>query len=113
MIGPTSNPGRAEAPPPGGAGVVGGILRAIFRDAVPVGGAVTPGPGSGRGEFVDRRLGIRHAGPEDGRGEVRLMDRVGEVLGLEAEPLVLPVDDAPFAGERAVQVVAGVELKAR
>ena len=40
------------------------------------------------------------------------MDRVGEVLGLQAEGAVLLVGHAPLAGERAVEEVPGVELDA-
>ena len=35
------------------------------------------------------------------------------MLGLETESMVLAVDDSVFAGERAVQEIAGVELDAR
>ena len=56
---------------------------------------------SSRGELVDRRLRILLAGPQDGRREVGMMDRVGKMLGLEAERLVLLVDDAPFSLERS------------
>ena len=41
-----------------------------------------------------------------------MVDRVGEVLGLQAEPEVLLVGDAGLAGDRAVQEVARVELHA-
>ena len=54
---------------------------------------------SAGGETIQGRLRVGPTRLEDGRGEVGLVDRVGEVLGLEAERLVLLVDDAPLALE--------------
>ena len=64
-------------------------------------------------KLIDRRLSIRRARSEDRRGEARMMNRVGVMLGLEAERLVLPVDDAPLPLEGPVKEVGGVELYRR
>src|SRR6476661_559281 len=65
------------------------------------------------GEGVGGRFAVLLAGAEDGRGEVGLVGRVREVLGLEAETVALAVGAAGCADERAGQEIAGVELDAR
>ena len=47
---------------------------------------------------------------EDGRGEVRLVRRVGVVLGLQREPVALPVHPSTRPDESPVEEVPGVEL---
>ena len=49
---------------------------------------------------------------ENGR-EVRLVDRIREVLGLEANPMVLLVFLAALTDVGAVEIVPGVELDTR
>src|SRR5690606_1695251 len=67
--------------------------------------------GSGRvgGELEDGAGLVPLARPQDGRGEVRLVRGVGEVLRLQAEAGAPVVDDALLPGERAVEEVARVE----
>ena len=50
---------------------------------------------------------------QDRAGEVRLIGRVGEGLGLEAKPAALHVRDAALAHQRSIEKVAGIELYAR
>ena len=63
-----------------------------------------------RRQGVDGRRVVGLPGTEDRRREVRLVRRVGEVLGLQREPVALAVLPAARADERAVEEVAGVEL---
>src|SRR3954469_22481330 len=49
---------------------------------------------------------------QDRRGEVRMVDRVGEMLCFEAKASVLLIHDAVMAGERTIQKVARIELDA-
>src|SRR3954463_898032 len=65
-----------------------------------------------RREAVDRRALERLPRPQHGRGEVRVVRRVREVLGLECEPVALAVAVAAEAVERPVEEVPGVELDA-
>ena len=55
-------------------------------------------------ELVDRRLRVRLARPQDNVGEMRPVDRIREVLALEAEAGPFPVGDAD--GRRALGAVA-------
>ena len=67
-------------------------------------------------ELVDRRLLVGLARLEDRVRlllPLRLVHRVRELLGFQAEPVVLLVHRAALAHVRAVQEVAGVELQAR
>ena len=41
-----------------------------------------------------------------------MMDRVGKMLGFEAEGLMLAVDDSILARDRAVEEIAAIELDA-
>src|SRR6266508_358617 len=56
---------------------------------------------------------VRLAGPPDGRGKLRFVRRVGEVLCLQAQPGAALVDMTRLAGDGAVEKVARVELDAR
>src|SRR4051795_3750180 len=66
-----------------------------------------------RRESMDRRLLVLLARPQHRRGETRLVRRIGEVLGLQTEAVVLDVDLAALAGDRGVEQIAVVELDAR
>src|SRR5215211_389941 len=65
------------------------------------------------GEPVDGGGLVPLAGRQHGRREVRVVGRVRVVLGLQGEPVALPVHPAAGADQRPVQEVAGVELDAR
>src|ERR1700761_1190881 len=65
----------------------------------------------GEGEDRRRREGVARG--ERGRGEGRLVGRVGEVLGLEGVAGTLAVGVTGDASERAGEEVAAVELDAR
>src|SRR3954447_10154613 len=62
-------------------------------------------------EGVGRRRLERLPGPQHGRGEVRLVRRIREVLRLESEGVALPVGLVADAPECAVEEVAAVELR--
>src|SRR5205814_5708286 len=66
-----------------------------------------------RRELIDRRRRVPLSGLEHGRREVRLVRRVREVLRLKAKTITTNIDLAAFAGDRAVQEIACVELDAR
>lgn len=53
------------------------------------------------------------ARPQQHRREVGLIDRVGPVLGLQAETAVLRVDRSTLALQGAIQEVARVKLDSR
>src|SRR5208283_5888003 len=79
---------------------------------------MSAGPRSGRehrlgAEREDGRRVERLARAEDRAGEVRLVRRVREVLGLERVAGALAVGLAADAHQRAVEEVAAVELNAR
>src|SRR5215216_6384576 len=65
------------------------------------------------GEAVDGGGLVPLTRRQHGRREVGVVGRVGVVLGLEGEPVALPVHPAAGADQRPVQEVAGVELDAR
>ena len=56
-----------------------------------------------------RRVRVGRSRAEHGGGEVRVVERVGEELGLEAEARVAPVARPAAAGD-AVEEVARVDL---
>ena len=68
-------------------------------------GSVVPVPAS-RGERVHRRRVVGLPRVEPRRREVRVVRRVGEVLGLQRQPVALAVLAAARAVERAVEEVA-------
>ena len=79
-------------------------------------GGEPPNPscrGSAGREREGRGRPVGLAGAEHGGGEVGLVRRVGEVLGLQREPVALPVRPPAGAVQRAVEEVARVELDAR
>src|SRR5690554_4094047 len=51
--------------------------------------------------------------PQQGGGELRMIWRIGEMLGFEANRLVLPVGNAPVPFQTAVEKIGGVNLDAR
>src|SRR5215211_5833493 len=61
----------------------------------------------------DRRRGVDLTGPQDGRGEARLIRGVWEVLGLQCDAIPLPVGASTGADQRAVEIAAAVELNTR
>src|SRR5215211_3852953 len=61
----------------------------------------------------DRRRGVDLTGPQDGRGEARLIRGVWEVLRLQCDAIPLPVRASAGAEQRAVEIAAAVELNTR
>lgn len=61
-----------------------------------------------RGRALEGLAGAQHHG-----GEARVVDRVRVVLGLEAEAGVLLVIHAAHARQRAIEMIAAIELHAR
>ena len=59
---------------------------------------------------MDGGVGVGFTRIEDHRGEIRLVYGIGEVLGLQAESVVLMVDFARLSGEFSIEEIAGVEL---
>src|SRR5262249_4805570 len=53
------------------------------------------------------------AGTQNRRRKGRLVRRVGEMLGLQAQAGAALVDAAGLAGDRAIEKIAGIELNAR
>src|ERR1039458_7971062 len=76
-------------------------------------------PGEARLPPLPRVKPVGRGGPvggarlEDVRREVGVVDRIGEMLRLQAKRPVLAVRDALLPGDRAVEEVAGVELNPR
>ena len=62
---------------------------------------VTHNTRSLRGEAIDRLVPVLLARPQHGRREGRIVDRVREALGLEAEAAVLVVDGAVLVRDEA------------
>src|SRR5580692_8492380 len=90
---------RPRWPPQGKAVTGAGLVR------------TSPARAVGR-EREDRRRRARRAGLQLGGGEVGLVGRVREVLGLERVARALPVGVAADAHERPGQAVARVHLDA-
>ena len=65
------------------------------------------------GEGKHGRRGEDLSRPQDGRGEVRLVRGVGEVLRLQRHAVPLPVRASAGADESAVEIAAAVELDSR
>src|SRR5687768_16584287 len=65
---------------------------------------------SGYREAEHRRRGERLAWPQLGRGEARLVRRIGKVLRLECEPVTLAIRATAGANQRPIEKVAGVKL---
>ena len=58
-------------------------------------------------------VSIGFAGIEPGRGELRTVRRVGEILGLKTQALTLTIGDAVSPDQLSGQEVSGVELQSR
>ena len=72
-----------------------------------------PRPGSQQlagAELEERGLMISGAWLKHSRGKLRLVGRVGEVLGLQAQAAPLDVALAPLARQAAVEQIARIEL---
>src|SRR4051794_5072432 len=64
-------------------------------------------------ELVNGGGPVHLPGAKHSRGKVRVVGGIREMLGLEGEPVPLPVHPAAGADERAVQEVPPVELDSR
>src|SRR5215216_1345106 len=61
----------------------------------------------------DCRRGVDLAGPQDSRGEARLIRGIWEVLRLQRDAIPLTVRASTGADQRAVEIAAAVELNTR
>ena len=64
-------------------------------------------------EFENGRLVIILPRPKHSRGKIWLIGRVRKMLRFQAETGALEIRLASFAGEAAIQEIAGVKLDAR
>src|SRR4051812_44379690 len=64
-------------------------------------------------EVVDGARPVLRTRSQDGRGKAWLVGRIGEMLRLERKPGTIPQRDTAFAGDGAVEKVAGIALDAR
>src|SRR5438128_10462320 len=62
------------------------------------------------GKLVDCSRMIRLPGPQNGGREIRMIRRVREVLGFQAQGGVLVINVAVFSGNRAIQEMARVAI---
>src|SRR5947199_10428199 len=65
------------------------------------------------GKLVDCSRMIRLPGPQNGGREIRMIRRVREVLGFQAQGGVLVINVPVFSGNRAIQQIAGLALHTR
>ncbi len=66
-----------------------------------------------RGKLEDRFLVKGLTRFQDRAGEVGMIRRIREVLGLEAEAVATLVDVAVFSNDGAIEKISSVELNAR